>query len=87
MDGNIEIHRFPGVLISYDKDSNRFSVKSAETQCGYFVPRNDLVGDYRNFGEVLNQILDGCDQLVITILDEAANSEIDLIWNANIVLF
>lgn len=87
MNDTIEIRHFPGVLISYDKDSSRFSVKSAETQCGYFVPRGDLVGDYRNFGEVLNQILDGCDQFVITVLDEAANSEIDLIWNTNIVLF
>lgn len=74
-------------FISYDEKNSRFSVQSLETQCGYFVPRGDLVGDYRNFGEVLNQILDGCDQFVIVNLDEAAKSEIDLIWNANIILF
>ena len=77
-------HRF---FISYDEKNSRFSDQSLETQCGYFVPRGDLIGDYRNFGEVLNQILYGCDQFVIVDLDEAANSEVNLIWEANIILF
>lgn len=113
MNDTSEICSLTEVLISYDKDTNRFSVKSAETQSGYFVPRGDLVGDYRSFGAVLKQILDGCNQLIIAIwgedyhkfdevlkqllddynqltiaiLDEAANSEINLIWDANIILF
>ena len=79
--------RWPGVTISYDEKADRFSVISSETLCGYFVPRGDVVGDYRNFGEVMTEILNGCDQFVMVILDEAAQNEINFIWEMNIQLF
>lgn len=82
-----EDSRWPGILIGYNKETDEFSVASAETQCGYFVPRGELVGDFRNFGEVLNEIMHGCKEPVMVLIDESAQKEINLIWNANIVLF
>jgi len=78
---------WPGILIGYNEDAEKFSVASANTQCGYFVPRGDVVGDYRNFGEVVAEIMSGCERPVMLLIDEAARKEIDLIWEANIVLF
>lgn len=82
-----ENSRWPAILIGYNKATEQFSVASAETQCGYFVPRNALVGDFRNFGEVLNEIMHGCDQPVMLLIDKSAQVEINCIWEANIVLF
>ena len=82
-----ENSRWPGILIGYNKDTEKFSVASAETQCGYFVPRANLVGDFRNFDEVLNEIMYGCNQPVLLLVDMSAYVEINVIWEANIVLF
>ena len=91
MDNNNDIifvdHRWPGVLIAYNEDTKKFSIASADTQCGYFVPRGDLVGDFRNFGEVVDQILSGTEQPLMVLIDETARKEINLIWEANIILF
>ena len=78
---------WPGILIAYNEDTEKFSVASANTQCGYFVPRGELVGDYRNFGEVVSQILFGADDTLMILIDESARKEIDVIWEANIRLF
>ena len=78
---------WPGILIAYDSDTEEFSVRSSDTLCGYLVPRGDLVGDYRNFGEVVNQIMSGCDIPVMLLLDASAATEINRIWEMNIILF
>ena len=79
----------PGILIAYDTNSDRFSVAFTDTQCGYFVPRGDVVGDYRSFGEVVDEILSGCEKETHyeLLIDHSAAKEIDIIWEANIVLF
>jgi len=77
----------PGILLGYNAYTEKFSVACTETQCGYFVPRGELVGDFRNFGEVVNEIMHGCEEPVMLLIDESAQKEINVIWNANIVLF
>ena len=79
--------RWPVLIIGFNPKTDLFSVESVETHCGYFVDRGDLVGDYRNYGEVLTQILAGCEKPVLVFVDEVAGKEIDVIWNANIILF
>ena len=78
---------WPGILLGYNADTEKFSVACAETQCGYFVPRGELVGDFRNHGEVLSEIMHGCKEHVRLLIDESAQKEINSIWEANIVLF
>lgn len=90
---------WPGLLIGYNEDTAEFSVASAYTQCGYFVRRADLVGDYRNFGEVVAKILPTSDEVFsqsmpdpespvyMVLFDESARKEINKIWEANIQLF
>lgn len=78
---------WPGILLAYNEDTEKFSVASANTMCGYFVPRTDVVGDYRNFGEVVREILFGADDALMVLIDESARKEIDIIWEANIRLF
>jgi len=80
-------HTWPGILLGYNEDTEKFSVASADTQCGYFVPRGDLVGNYRNFDEVVAEIMSGCEQPIMLLTDVSAAAEIDLIWNSNIELF
>ena len=93
-----EDRTWPGILIGYNQDTEQFSVASAQTQCGYFVRRADLVGDYRNFGEVVAKIMPTPDEVLTQILpveypafmlliDECAREEINKIWEANIQLF
>ena len=78
---------WPGVMVAYNEDTEKFSVASANTQCGYFVPRGEVVGDYRNFGEVVSEILFGADDALMVLIDESARKEINIIWEANIRLF
>lgn len=94
-----EDRTWPGILIGYNEDTEQFSVASAQTQCGYFVRRADLVGDYRNFGEVVAKILPASDEVLpqimpdpefpvyMVLFDESARKEINKIWEANIQLF
>lgn len=78
---------WPGLLIGYNEDTEKFSVASANTQCGYFVARADLVGDYRNFGEVVAKILPDSHDPFMVLIDESARKEINSIWEANVQLF
>ena len=78
---------WPGILIGYNEDTEQFSVASANTQCGYFVRRADLVGDYRNFGEVVTKIMPPSQDPFMVLIDESARKEIDKIWEANVQLF
>ena len=78
---------WPGILLAYNEDTEKFSVTSSNTMCGYFVPRTDVVGDYRNFGEVVREILFGADDALMVLIDESARKEINTIWEANISLF
>lgn len=82
-----EDRTWPGILLGYNEDTEKFSVASTNTQCGYFVPRADLVGDYRNFGEVVTKIMPDSEGPFMVLIDESARKEIDAIWNANITLF
>lgn len=77
----------PHLIVRYHEKSTMFSVESAETHCGYFVPRGDLVGDFRYFCEIVNQLLLGCEQNADVDFDPPAYFEIELIREANIVLF
>lgn len=79
------------IEISYNKKTFEFSVFCTETQCGYFVDRQELAGDYRNSGELTRKILE-CgfaqeipdDEVFVSVI---ADKEMILIWEANIVLF
>jgi hypothetical protein len=90
LDAVLEYPEPSDIVIAYDSDNERFSVTSADTQCGYFVPRGDVVGNYRNSGEVIAEIMSGyelMDYELLVDVEPSAENEINLIWEANVVLF
>ena len=47
----------PTLRVSYNNTNDTFRIISTDDSQTYFVPRTELVGDFRNFGEVMGQLL------------------------------
>lgn len=77
----------PTLRVSYNNTNDTFRIISTDDSHMDFVPRTELVGDFRNFGEVMGQLLSKFDTAQVVSVSGSAKTEINLIWESNIVLF